>query len=74
MESQVSGIFLLLYCTAFKLYTVGIQICCKNYVGEMRNIIILKSHLPTLLLVQPIPWQQYSLYGGHEVPKTTWGR
>lgn len=55
--------FSFLYCTAFKLYTVALHINCKTDVGEKRNIIILKSHLPTFLFV---PGTFHAWCGGHE--------
>jgi len=55
MESQVSGIFFIIL-HSFQIIHGRHTDNCKTYVGEMRNIIILKSHLPTLLFVQPVPW------------------
>lgn len=59
--------FSLLCCPDFNC-TQPVYRCLVNFVIKMCNIIILKSHLLSLLLAQPIPWSNICCMVGTGTP------
>lgn len=67
IESQVRDIFLYYIAQIFS-YTWPAYRCLVSFVIKVCNIIILKSHLLSLLLAQPIPWSSICCLVGMGAP------